>query len=209
SGAMGVLVAPLFSKNLIGEASTLGAPVMAAATTALAILVTAMNISSIPPISVADYDTADAGKEFSIAVFELVYAPLSSASFTSYGPFHLRPSFPLSFAWLASLFWYTTSPGYKLMLWTLELYNISLLFASQIAACSVSKNGVSPLLDFIMVRWAHRTCGISSIQSLLPLCNCTFIPSPKLLFTLSIKPLVCGCLTEAKRWRIFSFSPNP
>ncbi|GJR73236.1 hypothetical protein Tco_0085601 [Tanacetum coccineum] len=35
--------------------------VTAAATTALAISVTAANISSIPPISVADYDTSDAG----------------------------------------------------------------------------------------------------------------------------------------------------
>ncbi|GKF09247.1 hypothetical protein Tco_0043471, partial [Tanacetum coccineum] len=48
-------------EDALAHRFTLGAPVMAAATTALAILVTAMNISSIPPISVADYDTADAG----------------------------------------------------------------------------------------------------------------------------------------------------
>ncbi|GJU22490.1 hypothetical protein Tco_1155832 [Tanacetum coccineum] len=107
-------------QKLKEDAFTLGAPVTAAATTALAISVTATNISSIPPISMADYDTADAG-EFSIAVFELVYAPLPSVSFTSYGPSYLRPSFPPSSAWLASLFRYRRSPGLKLMLRTLKL----------------------------------------------------------------------------------------
>ncbi|GJT46619.1 hypothetical protein Tco_0955334 [Tanacetum coccineum] len=57
-----------------------------------------------------------------------------------------------------------------------------------------------------MVRCAHRTCEISSIQSLLPLSNRAFVPSPKLLFALSTKPLACGCLMEAKHWRIFNFS---
>ncbi|GJW41012.1 hypothetical protein Tco_0066857 [Tanacetum coccineum] len=61
SGAMGVLAAPLSSEKVNGKASTLGVQVMAAATTTLAILVTAANISSIPPISVADYDTTNAG----------------------------------------------------------------------------------------------------------------------------------------------------
>ncbi|GKD16505.1 hypothetical protein Tco_1205663 [Tanacetum coccineum] len=61
SGAMGVLADPLSFENLIGEASTSGVPVMAVATTALAISVTAANISSISPISVADYDMPGAG----------------------------------------------------------------------------------------------------------------------------------------------------
>ncbi|GKB72248.1 hypothetical protein Tco_0933660 [Tanacetum coccineum] len=62
----------------------------------------------------------------------------------------------------------------------------------------VSENGVSPLLDLIMVRCAYKTCGISSIQSLLFSSSRTFIPTPKLLFALSTKLLACGCLTEAK-----------
>ncbi|GJT73058.1 hypothetical protein Tco_1032344 [Tanacetum coccineum] len=62
----------------------------------------------------------------------------------------------------------------------------------------VSENGVSSLLDFIIVRWDHRTCESSSIQSLLLSSNLAFIPSPKLLFALSTKPFVCGCFTEAK-----------
>ncbi|GJY13598.1 hypothetical protein Tco_0382907 [Tanacetum coccineum] len=61
SGAMGVLADLLSFENLIGEASTSGVPVTAAATTALAISVTAANISSISPISVADYDMPGAG----------------------------------------------------------------------------------------------------------------------------------------------------
>ncbi|GJV51786.1 hypothetical protein Tco_1447527 [Tanacetum coccineum] len=60
SDAIGVLVVPLSSENLIGKASTYGVLVTVAATTALAISVTATNISSIPPISVVDYDTPNA-----------------------------------------------------------------------------------------------------------------------------------------------------
>ncbi|GKE94793.1 hypothetical protein Tco_1579648 [Tanacetum coccineum] len=70
----------------------------------------------------------------------------------------------------------------------------------------VSENGVSPLLDLIMVRCAHRTCESSPIQSLLFSSNQALIPSPKLLFALSAKPFVCGCITEVKDWRIHSFS---
>ncbi|GKB11738.1 hypothetical protein Tco_0845661, partial [Tanacetum coccineum] len=54
SDAMGVLANLLSSKNLTGEASTLGVPVTVSATTALAISVIAANIISIPPVSVAD-----------------------------------------------------------------------------------------------------------------------------------------------------------
>nr|GEV29120.1 hypothetical protein [Tanacetum cinerariifolium] len=61
SDAMGVLADLLSSENLIGKASTSGVLVTAVTTKALAILVIAANISSIPPVSVADYDMADAG----------------------------------------------------------------------------------------------------------------------------------------------------
>ncbi|GJV71195.1 hypothetical protein Tco_1491190 [Tanacetum coccineum] len=69
----------------------------------------------------------------------------------------------------------------------------------------VIENGVSQLLDLIMVRCAHRTCGSSSIQSLLLSSSRAFIPSPKLLFALSTKPLAYRCLTEAKHWRMHNF----
>nr|GEX55204.1 hypothetical protein [Tanacetum cinerariifolium] len=59
--AMGVLADLLSFENLIGEASTLEVPVIAATTTALAISVTAANINSILPISVATYDMPNAG----------------------------------------------------------------------------------------------------------------------------------------------------
>ncbi|GKE63708.1 hypothetical protein Tco_1514075, partial [Tanacetum coccineum] len=54
----------------------------------------------------------------------------------------------------------------------------------------VSENGVSSLLVLIIVRYAPKTCGISSTQSLLLFSSRAFIPSPKLLFSLSTKPLV-------------------
>ncbi|GJV69811.1 hypothetical protein Tco_1485320 [Tanacetum coccineum] len=60
SNAIGVLADPLSSGNLIGESSTSRVPVTAVATTALAISITAANISSIPLVSVADYDMLDA-----------------------------------------------------------------------------------------------------------------------------------------------------
>ncbi|GJY61369.1 hypothetical protein Tco_0462026 [Tanacetum coccineum] len=56
----------------------------------------------------------------------------------------------------------------------------------------VNENGVSPLLDFIMVRCAHRTCESSSNQFLFFAPNLAFIPSPRLRFALSTRPLVCG-----------------
>ncbi|GKC08998.1 hypothetical protein Tco_1000608 [Tanacetum coccineum] len=62
----------------------------------------------------------------------------------------------------------------------------------------VRENGVSPLLDLIIVRWDHMTCESSPIQSLLLSYNLAFIPSSKLLFALSTKPFVCWCFTEAK-----------
>nr|GEX74045.1 hypothetical protein [Tanacetum cinerariifolium] len=78
-----------------------------------------------------------------------LYAPLPSASVTSYGPSHLGPSFSLFLAWLASLFRYTRSPGLKLVLRNLELYYLfifSLLLASRIAACSLLSSKISRLI---------------------------------------------------------------
>nr|GEW57930.1 hypothetical protein [Tanacetum cinerariifolium] len=49
------------------------------------------------------------------------------------------------------------------------------------------------------------TCEISSSQFLILSSNRALIPSPKLLFSLSTKPLSCGCLTKVKHWRIHSF----
>ncbi|GJU52087.1 hypothetical protein Tco_1221642 [Tanacetum coccineum] len=57
SEAMGPLVDPLSSENLIGEASTSGVPATAATTTALS--TTFAHTSSVPPISVTDYGLLD------------------------------------------------------------------------------------------------------------------------------------------------------
>nr|GEX69797.1 hypothetical protein [Tanacetum cinerariifolium] len=130
-----------------------------------------------------------------------LYAPLPSASVTSYGPSHLGPSFPPSSAWLASLLWLSSTSISAVLKVGMPINAGITAFVSYI-----SENEVSPLLDLILVRCAHRTRGISSTQSLLPLSYRTFIPSPKRLFALSPKSLACGCLMEAKRWRMLSFS---
>ncbi|GJZ09740.1 hypothetical protein Tco_0544023 [Tanacetum coccineum] len=113
SEAMIPLIEPLFSENLVSEASTSGVPTTAAITIALS--TTFVQTSFIPPISVSDYETFQVrGKDSPLRSLSL-YAPLPSASVTSYGPSHLGPSFPPSSAWLASLLRYTRSTGLKLV----------------------------------------------------------------------------------------------
>ncbi|GJX94115.1 hypothetical protein Tco_0348701 [Tanacetum coccineum] len=112
-----------------------------------------------------------------------LYAHLPSASVTSYGPSHLGPSFPPSSTWLASLLRYTRSPGLKLV-------GMPISAGITTFVSYVSENGVSSLLVLIIVQYAPKTCGISSTQSLLLSSSRAFIPSPKLLFALSTKPLV-------------------
>ncbi|GJT02108.1 hypothetical protein Tco_0823277 [Tanacetum coccineum] len=56
SDAMGPLVDPLSSENLVGEASTSRVPTTVAATTALVVA----NVNSVAPISVTDYGVLDA-----------------------------------------------------------------------------------------------------------------------------------------------------
>ncbi|GJY41848.1 hypothetical protein Tco_0429118 [Tanacetum coccineum] len=60
SDAMGPLVDPLSSKNLVGEASTSGVPSTVAATTALVVA----NVNSVVPIFVTDYGVLDAEPQF-------------------------------------------------------------------------------------------------------------------------------------------------
>ncbi|GJT36780.1 hypothetical protein Tco_0936645, partial [Tanacetum coccineum] len=60
SEAMGPLVDPLSSENLVGETSTSGVPAAATTTTVVSILVTATKVTFILPISVADYEVLDA-----------------------------------------------------------------------------------------------------------------------------------------------------
>nr|GEW18655.1 hypothetical protein [Tanacetum cinerariifolium] len=58
--AMGPLVDPLSFENLVGEASTSGVPATATTNIALSVSVTTANVSSIPPISMADYKVLNA-----------------------------------------------------------------------------------------------------------------------------------------------------
>nr|GEY91778.1 hypothetical protein [Tanacetum cinerariifolium] len=122
------------------------------------------------------------GRVFPLQSLSL-YAPLPNASVTSYSPSHL-------------------------------VLQVSMPISTGIttSVLYVSENGVSPLLDLIIVRCAHKRCKISSIQFLLLSSNCALIPSPKLLFVLSTKPLACrwAKLVDAilLRASAFLFSPR-
>nr|GEW13907.1 transposase (putative), gypsy type [Tanacetum cinerariifolium] len=76
-----------------------------------------------------------------------LYAPFPSASVTLYGPSHLGPSSLVSFACLASLLRYTRS--------TSAVLSVGMPISAGMIAFPlyVNENGVSPLLDFIIVRF--------------------------------------------------------
>ncbi|GKB49921.1 hypothetical protein Tco_0900674, partial [Tanacetum coccineum] len=204
--------------------------VPATADTTKALSITFASASTITPISVDDYevtsmdDQATASEsvtdenanpfpnvdDVALLIFQVrgscfpsrslnLYAPFPSASVTSYGPSHLGLSFLVSSTQLASLLRSTSA-----------VLSVGMpISAGMIASVPyVNENGMSPLLDFIIVRCAYKTRGFSSIQFLLLASNLAFIPSPKLRFALSTRPLVYGCLTEVKCWRIHSFSPQ-
>ncbi|GJV30505.1 hypothetical protein Tco_1386953 [Tanacetum coccineum] len=178
-------------------------PYTVSTTTTLSI--TFASASLIAPISIDDYEVVGTDDQMDIngnaAPFPNVddaelniphcfpswslnlYAPFPSASVTSYGPSHLGPSFPVSFARLASLLLYTRS--------TSAVLSVGMPISIRMTASVpyVNENGVSPLLDFIMVWCAHRTCEISSNQFLFFSPNLAFIPSLRLRFALSTRPL--------------------
>nr|GEY43195.1 hypothetical protein [Tanacetum cinerariifolium] len=216
SEAMVPMIEPLSAENLIGEASTFEV-LITATTTALS--TTFIQASTIPLISVSDGEVLGVGPcpevahvpslryELSIAVPELVLL-LRGASVTSYGPSHLGLSFSLSFARLTSLFRSRliskASSFYTMSIFAVLKVGMPISVGMTASVPYVSENSVYSLLDLIIVRYAYKTCGISSIQSLLLSSSLAFIPSPKLLFALSSKPLAYGCLTEAKRRRFLS-----
>ncbi|GJU36168.1 hypothetical protein Tco_1184522 [Tanacetum coccineum] len=153
------------------------------------------------------------GSSFPLQSLSL-YAPFPSDSATSYGPSHLGPSLPpslLSFCFLlleiaaCSLFTSIKVQVYfqgfivlcRVYFHSPERWHAYFRWITAFVPY-VSEMVVSPLLDYIIVRWDHRTCESYSIQSLLLSSNLAFIPSLKLLFALLTKPFVCGCFTEAK-----------
>ncbi|GKB46781.1 hypothetical protein Tco_0897534, partial [Tanacetum coccineum] len=89
-----------------------------------------------------------------------LYAPFPSASVTSYGPSHLGPSFLVSSTLLASLLRYTRRSRLisKASLFctrsTFAVLSVGMPISIGITASVqyVNENGVSPLLDFIMLR---------------------------------------------------------
>ncbi|GJW67858.1 hypothetical protein Tco_0122282 [Tanacetum coccineum] len=159
------LAEPLSSQSLIGEASTSAAPATAEPITTISITFESFGV--VPPLSISDYQVLDPEphdedppvttfeekeldtipKMFSLRSLSL-YAPLPNAFVTSYGPSHLGPSLPPSSAWLISL------SGRRVL-------KVGMPISTGITACVpyVSENGVSPLLDLIIVRAIRERSG--------------------------------------------------
>ncbi|GJZ05338.1 putative reverse transcriptase domain-containing protein [Tanacetum coccineum] len=189
---MEIVSAPLSSQTWVGEAST-----------------------SVAPLSVEDYDEEDTDEALGsvVAMFHVrgssfplrslsLYAPFPNDSVTSYGPSHLGPSLPPSSAWLASLLRrskFTSKASSFFIKSTSAVQSVGMPISAGMTASVpyVSENGVSPLLDLIMVRCAHRTCESSPIQSLLLSSNRALIPSPNFRFALSTK--ICLWIDTSQR----------
>nr|GEY31726.1 hypothetical protein [Tanacetum cinerariifolium] len=118
--------------------------------------------STVNPISIDDYEFVDANDHAvaggDAASFPVIFCYGLFASLTSYGPTHLGPSFPVSSAWLASLLRYIRSrliPRASSFCTrsTFVVLNVGMPIPAGMTASVpyVNKNGVSPLLDFIMV----------------------------------------------------------
>nr|GEV41152.1 hypothetical protein [Tanacetum cinerariifolium] len=107
-----------------------------------------------------------------------LYAPLPNSSVTSYGPSYL-------------------------------VLKVGMPISTRITVYVpyVSENGVSPLLDLIIVRCAHKTYEISSNQFLLLSSNRALIPSSKLLFALSTKPLAPNLQTMLSYTNFLMWAP--
>ncbi|GJR87579.1 hypothetical protein Tco_0211590 [Tanacetum coccineum] len=180
SDALVPLIKPLSNENLVGEASTFGVPVTATTTTLLTTFVQVSIVppisaanhevsgaglsAGVPSPSKVVFEKEElettpehttlrtfqvCGRSFPLRSLSL-YDLLPSAYVTSYGHSHLGLSFPLSVAWLASLFRYTRSPGLKLVLQTLKLKYFSifaLLLALRMIACSFLSSKRSRLIS--------------------------------------------------------------
>ncbi|GKA67422.1 hypothetical protein Tco_0767339 [Tanacetum coccineum] len=129
--------------------------VSATTNTTMTLFTTFASTSSIAPISVDDYEVIGAddqtvadGNAASFPNVDDAELNILYAFVISYGPSHLGPSFPISSARLASL-----------LRSTFAVLSAGMSISAGMIAfvLYVNENGVSPFLDFIMVRCAHRT----------------------------------------------------
>nr|GEX68784.1 transposase (putative), gypsy type [Tanacetum cinerariifolium] len=121
--------------------------------TTAALSVTFPSTSIVDPISIDDYEVR--GSCFPSRSLNL-YAPFPSAFVTSYGPSHLGPSFPVSSVRLASLLRSRLISKASLFCIgsTSDVLSVGMPISARMTAyvLYVDENGVSPLLDFIIVR---------------------------------------------------------
>nr|GEV99187.1 hypothetical protein [Tanacetum cinerariifolium] len=122
--------------------------VPATSVSTMALSTTLASTSIVPPISVDDYEVAGM---MTRRVRMGMRIPFLITSVTLYGPSNLGPSFPVSSARLASLLQYTRS--------TFAVLGVGMPISAGMTASVlyVNENQVSPSLDFIIVRCAHRT----------------------------------------------------
>nr|GEW69504.1 reverse transcriptase domain-containing protein [Tanacetum cinerariifolium] len=133
-----------------------GVPAATVTTTTLS--TTFASASSIPPITVDDYEIVHEDGQESPRMFPLrshsLYAPFPKASVTSYGPSHLGPSFPPSSAWLALLLrsMLISKASLFFIMSTSVVLKVGMPISTRITAFVpyVSENGVSSLLNLII-----------------------------------------------------------
>nr|GEU74321.1 hypothetical protein [Tanacetum cinerariifolium] len=174
-----VLLAEPLSATALTDTKGTSNIISATANTTMALSTTSASTIIVAPISVDDYEVTgtddQAGANGNANPFPNVDDAKLNIPFTfitSYGPSHLRPSFPVSSARLASLLRYTSftyccffSPFFQEIEFdfqtslfctksTFVVLSVGMPISARITASVlyVNENGVSLLLDFIIVR---------------------------------------------------------
>nr|GEW27984.1 hypothetical protein [Tanacetum cinerariifolium] len=195
---MVLLLEALSIRSLTGEAITSMVPSTAVTNALSTTFVQANTIPTVPYTEVPPSPNIVFEEELdTIRCFPLqslsFYAPLPSAFVTSYGPSHFGPSFPLSFAWLESLFWYTRIP--LTTAYRLDLRRMALAFSFSIGSVSSMRTylfGWAKLVDVILLTAS------AFLFSLLGTCLIdNFLKPPKSVFTFSKYSTITGSLAIA------------
>ncbi|GJT81374.1 hypothetical protein Tco_1055716 [Tanacetum coccineum] len=182
--------------------------VSASVVTTTALSTTFAYASSVPPITIEDYEIVDCGhstfaevafhRGLSTCMRPCLMLPLLRTVLPTWGL-----AFPLLPHGLHHFYGTKRSrliPKASLfcIISTSAVLSVGMTISAGMTASMpyVSEKGVSLLLDLIIVRCAQRTWEISSIQFLLLASSLALIPSPKLRFSLSTNPFACRTFRE-------------
>nr|GEU84025.1 RNA-directed DNA polymerase, eukaryota, reverse transcriptase zinc-binding domain protein [Tanacetum cinerariifolium] len=202
---------PLSITALTGTKSTLNV-IPATVDTTKALSITSVFASLIPPISTNDYEITHAEGEKSVGVDANPFPDVDDAELnihyafvTSYGPSHLGPNFLVSFARLASLL--RSKLISKASLFptrsTFVVLSVGMPISAGMTASVlyVNENGVSLLLDFIIVRVSLITANRQDLRSIA----LAFFTSAGKVTSTSTCLLKCAKLVEAILLRSSAF----